>query len=66
MSFDLLNTFLLGKEIAKYKLPERMEVLPELPLSAFGKVSKKKLVQMISRMIEAEQNRGTAVEASRK
>jgi 2,3-dihydroxybenzoate-AMP ligase len=61
LSFDQLNTFLLGKEIAKYKLPERMEVLPELPLSAFGKVSKKKLVQMISRMIEAEQNPGTAL-----
>lgn len=61
LSFDQLNTFLLGKEIAKYKLPERMEVLPEFPLSTFGKVSKKKLVQMISRRIEAEQNLGTAL-----
>ena len=61
LSFDQLNTFLLGKEIARYKLPERMEVLPEFPLSAFGKVSKNKLVEMISRKIEAEQNPGTAL-----
>lgn len=63
LSFDQLNTFLLSKEIAKYKLPERMEVLPEFPLSAFGKVSKKKLVQMISRKIEAEQNPGPALQS---
>jgi 2,3-dihydroxybenzoate-AMP ligase len=61
LSFDQLNTFLLGKEIARYKLPERLEVLPEFPLSAFGKVSKNKLVEMISRKIEAEQNPGTAL-----
>jgi 2,3-dihydroxybenzoate-AMP ligase len=54
LSFDELKRFLLGREIAKYKLPERLEVLPELPLSTLGKVSKKKLVGMISQKMAAE------------
>jgi len=60
LSFDELKRFLLGKEIAKYKLPERLEVLPDFPLSTFGKVSKKKLVGMISEKMAAEkQTSGT-------
>jgi len=54
LSFDELKTFLLGREIAKYKLPERLEILPDFPLSTFGKVSKKKLVGMISQKMAAE------------
>jgi 2,3-dihydroxybenzoate-AMP ligase len=54
LRFDELKTFLLGKEIAKYKLPERLEILPDFPLSTFGKVSKKKLVEMISPRVAAE------------
>ena len=54
LSFDELKNFLLGREIAKYKLPERLEVLPDFPLSTFGKVSKKKLVGMISQKMAAE------------
>ena len=54
LSFDELKRFLLGREIATYKLPERLEVLPDFPLSTFGKVSKKKLVGMISLKIAAE------------
>jgi 2,3-dihydroxybenzoate-AMP ligase len=38
----------MEKEIAKYKLPERLEILEEFPLSNIGKVSKKDLVKMIS------------------
>src|SRR6266851_755469 len=58
LRFDELKTFLLGKEIAKYKIPERLEILLDFPLSTFGKVSKKKLVEMIS-------PRGTAERAER-
>ncbi|MCU1342285.1 MAG: dhbE, partial [Candidatus Acidoferrum typicum] len=28
LRFEMLKTFLMGKEIAKYKLPERLEILP--------------------------------------
>jgi 2,3-dihydroxybenzoate---[aryl-carrier protein] ligase len=43
-----LVAFLLGHEIAKHKLPERLEVVPDFPLSPFGKVSKKALTERIA------------------
>ena len=42
-----LVAFLAGQEIAKHKLPERLEVVKEFPLSPFGKVSKKELTEKI-------------------
>ena len=54
LSFDELKHFLFGKEIAKYKLPERLEILPDFPLSTFGKVSKKKLVEIVSAKVATE------------
>ena len=55
LTFDELKNFLLGKEIAKYKLPERLEIMQDFPLSPFGKVSKKTLTEMISQKIVVEQ-----------
>jgi len=49
-----LVEFLLAKEIAKFKLPERLEVVSEFPVSTFGKVSKKTLAEMIAKKLEAE------------
>jgi 2,3-dihydroxybenzoate-AMP ligase len=46
LSFDDLIGFLETKEMAKIKLPERFLIVDELPLSNFGKVSKKKLSEM--------------------
>jgi 2,3-dihydroxybenzoate-AMP ligase len=43
-----LVDFLLGFEIAKHKLPERLAVLDALPLSPIGKVSKARLVELVS------------------
>ena len=54
LTFEQLKQFLMVKEIAKFKLPERLEILPKFPLSTFGKVSKKALVEMISSKIESE------------
>ena len=44
---------LIDKEIAKYKLPERMELMSDFPLSTFGKVSKKDLVATVSAKMAA-------------
>jgi 2,3-dihydroxybenzoate-AMP ligase len=55
LHFDELKTFLLGKEIAKYKLPERLEIIRDFPLSPFGKVSKKELTEMISQKMATDQ-----------
>jgi len=48
LTFEELKTFLIGKEIAKFKVPERLEIMTDFPLSTFGKVSKKKLAEMVS------------------
>ncbi|HEY5897878.1 MAG TPA: AMP-binding protein [Burkholderiales bacterium] len=41
-----LVEFLKAKEIAKFKLPERLLVVEDFPVSTFGKVSKKTLSEM--------------------
>ncbi|MDH4377049.1 MAG: AMP-binding protein [Ramlibacter sp.] len=49
-----LVAFLLTREIAKFKLPERLETLAEFPVSTFGKVSKKALGEQITAKLAAE------------
>jgi len=49
-----LVAFLTAKEIAKHKLPERLEVMEDFPLSAFGKVSKKDLTERIALKLKEE------------
>lgn len=49
-----LSAFLLSKEIAKFKLPERLEVVDEFPVSTFGKVSKKALAEAIAARLASE------------
>ena len=49
-----LAAFLHEKEIARFKLPERLELMGDFPLSTFGKVSKKALVEMVSKKLEME------------
>jgi 2,3-dihydroxybenzoate-AMP ligase len=55
-SLDLktLVAFLMTKEIAKFKLPERLEVVSEFPVSTFGKVSKKALAERIAQQLQHE------------
>ena len=54
LEFKELIDFLLTKEIAKFKLPERLEKLNDFPVSTFGKVSKKALVETITSKLQAE------------
>jgi 2,3-dihydroxybenzoate-AMP ligase len=54
LALDELVAFLATKEIAKYKLPERVEAMTDFPLSTFGKVSKKTLVEGIAKKLAAE------------
>ena len=49
-----LAAFLMEQEIAKHKLPERLEIVDEFPLSAFGKVSKKDLTERITQQLKRE------------
>ena len=43
-----LTSFLLLQDIAKFKLPERLEIVTEFPLSNIGKVSKKTLSERLA------------------
>jgi 2,3-dihydroxybenzoate-AMP ligase len=56
--FEALIGFLEDKEFARHKLPERLELLDEFPLSTFGKVSKKSLAEMVAEKLEREQKTG--------
>jgi 2,3-dihydroxybenzoate-AMP ligase len=55
LDLESLKDFLTSHEIAKFKLPERLEILNEFPLTTFGKVSKKDLVAMVSEKIRQEE-----------
>ncbi|GEL17641.1 (2,3-dihydroxybenzoyl)adenylate synthase [Pseudonocardia asaccharolytica] len=48
------GAFLLEQGLAKFKLPERIEIVPEFPLTNVGKVSKKDLRADVERKIEKE------------
>ncbi len=54
LTLSELVDFLQAEEIAKIKLPERLEILEEFPLSPVGKVSKKDLVAFVTRRLEEE------------
>ena len=49
-----LVEFLMKEEIAKHKLPERLEITDDFPLSPFGKVSKKDLTERIAAKLKEE------------
>lgn len=48
IDLEQLREFLEARKIARYKLPERLEILPALPLTAIGKVDKKGLREKIA------------------
>lgn len=54
LTLDELVAYLATKEIAKYKLPERLEIMSDFPLSTFGKVSKKALVEIVAQKIQTK------------
>ena len=54
LTLDQLTGFLQDKQIAKFKLPERLEIIESFPLSGMGKVSKKALRETIAAKLKAE------------
>jgi len=48
LSLEEVAGHLLALGVAKYKLPERLELMETFPLSPFGKVSKKALTQRLT------------------
>ena len=55
-TFEEMKSFLKGKQLAMFKLPERLEVVSEFPaVGDSGKVNKETLKKMIKEKVEAEQ-----------
>ena len=52
-----LITFLRAQQIAAFKLPERLEIAAELPLSPVGKILKRELREIIAAKLAQEQRR---------
>jgi 2,3-dihydroxybenzoate-AMP ligase len=54
LAFDELIAFLRQQQIASFKLPERLEVMDELPVSPVGKILKRELRDAIAAKIAGE------------
>jgi non-ribosomal peptide synthetase component E (peptide arylation enzyme) len=55
LTFDEMISFLIEKRTAKYKLPERLEIIDNFPMSGDGqKVLKKELVEQITRQLKID------------
>lgn len=54
LTLEELAAFLSRQEIARHKLPERLEIMNDFPLSPFGKVSKKDLAEGVARKPKAD------------
>jgi len=54
IGFEELIAFLRKQKIASFKLPERLEVVSELPLSPVGKIMKRQLREMITDKLARE------------
>jgi 2,3-dihydroxybenzoate-AMP ligase len=54
IGFRELSDFLLQQKIAKFKLPERVEIVDHFPLSPAGKILRRELRVMIEKILTAE------------
>ena len=54
LEFGELIAFLKRQNIASFKLPERLEVVSEFPLSPVGKILKRQLRETIADQLERE------------
>lgn len=57
LNLGQLCSFLEQKRIARFKLPERLEVIEALPTTAVGKISKKELRDDVTRKLKHERSR---------
>jgi non-ribosomal peptide synthetase component E (peptide arylation enzyme) len=55
LTFEELSGFLLTQKIAKFKLPEHLEIMSEFPVSGAGKILRRTLRGLIKTKIQGEQ-----------
>jgi 2,3-dihydroxybenzoate-AMP ligase len=54
LDFDELIAFLRQRQIASFKLPERLELFGELPVSPVGKILKRELRETVAEKLARE------------
>ncbi len=54
LGFEELVAFLRRQDIASFKLPERLELVDEFPVSPVGKILKRRLREMIAERLDRE------------
>ena len=54
LRFDELIVHLRAQQIASFKLPERLELMREMPVSPVGKILKRELRDIVAARIAAE------------
>jgi 2,3-dihydroxybenzoate-AMP ligase len=54
LAFEGLSRFLLAHNIARFKLPVRLEILPEFPISPEGKIKRRTLREIIETKLRSE------------
>jgi 2,3-dihydroxybenzoate-AMP ligase len=60
LDFAEMKTFLLARNIAKFKLPERLEIATEFPTSAAGKVLRRELRRIVAERVARSHPQGAA------
>ena len=55
LSVSELGSFLLGLGLAKFKLPERIEIMETFPVTRVGKIDKPALRLLIAEKLRVEQ-----------
>jgi len=51
ITFDEMKDFILGKNVAKFKIPERLEIVKQFPVTLTGKVRKYELREIIAKKL---------------
>jgi len=54
LAFEELVAFLRAREIARFKLPERLEIVNEFPISPAGKILRRELRARIAQQLQSE------------
>ncbi len=58
LTFEEMKSFLLEQKIAKFKLPERLEILDAFPISPAGKILRRTLREKIDAKLARERGNG--------
>ena len=60
LDLEEIKRFLLARNIAKFKLPERLEIVTEFPMSAAGKILRRELRRIAAERVAQVHPRGVA------